>query len=146
MMKSRQCHCRGTGRLLYTHGKLVLFSAPAAEGIQVVRALRNVDVVAPAEARFECEISAPPACSPQWSLNGEDLQPGSQVRMESMGHIHRLRLCQTTPGMSGMVKVTIGNARSKAHLTVRGTCAWQQSGLVAGKELKRVCVFVCSRT
>nr|XP_028596729.1 obscurin-like protein 1 isoform X1 [Podarcis muralis] len=90
-----------------------------AEGIQVVRALRNVDVVAPAEARFDCEISAPPACSPQWSLNGEDLQPGSQVRMESMGHIHRLRLCQTTPGMSGMVKVTIGNARSKAHLTVR---------------------------
>ncbi|XP_033015778.1 obscurin-like protein 1 isoform X7 [Lacerta agilis] len=90
-----------------------------AEGIQVVRALRNVDVVAPAEARFECEISAPPACSPQWSLNGEDLQPSSQVHMESMGHIHRLRLCQTTPGMSGMVKVTIGNARSKAHLTVR---------------------------
>uniref|UniRef100_A0ABM5F7Q2 Obscurin-like protein 1 isoform X2 n=1 Tax=Pogona vitticeps TaxID=103695 RepID=A0ABM5F7Q2_9SAUR len=91
-----------------------------AEGIQVVRALRNVDVVAPSEAQFECEISAPPAFSPQWSLNGDELQPGSQVKMESVGHVHRLRLCQTTPGMSGMVKVTVGNARSKAHLTVRG--------------------------
>ncbi|XP_061465395.1 obscurin-like protein 1 isoform X2 [Rhineura floridana] len=90
-----------------------------AEAILVVRALRNVDVVAPSEAQFECEISAPPACTPRWSLNGEDLQPGSQVLMESVGCIHRLRLCQTTPSMSGMVKVTIGNARSKAHLTVR---------------------------
>ncbi|XP_066467658.1 obscurin-like protein 1 isoform X2 [Tiliqua scincoides] len=90
-----------------------------AEGIQVVRALRNVEVVAPSEAQFECEISAPQACTPQWSLNGEQLQSGSRVQMESVGHIHRLRLCQTRPGMSGMVKVTVGNARSKAQLTVR---------------------------
>ncbi|XP_044294009.1 obscurin-like protein 1 isoform X2 [Varanus komodoensis] len=90
-----------------------------AEGIQVVRALQNVEVVAPSEARFECEISAPASCAPQWSLNGEELQPSSWVQMESVGHIHRLRLCQTAPSMSGMVKVTVGNARSKAHLTVR---------------------------
>ncbi|XP_062972899.1 obscurin-like protein 1 isoform X2 [Elgaria multicarinata webbii] len=90
-----------------------------AEGIQVVRALRNVEVVAPSEARFECEISAPASFTPQWSLNGEELQSGSRVQMESVGHIHRLRLCQTEPGMCGMVKVTVGNARSKAHLTVR---------------------------
>lgn len=103
------------------YGKLMLFSVPAAEGIQVVRALRNVEVVAPSEAQFECEISAPQACTPQWSLNGQELQSGLQVQMESIGHIHRLRLCQTRPGMSGMVKVTVGNARSKAQLTVRGT-------------------------
>nr|XP_060628767.1 obscurin-like protein 1 [Anolis sagrei ordinatus] len=90
-----------------------------AEGIQVVQGLRNVEVVAPSEAQFECEISAPPGFSPQWSLNGEELQPSSQVHMENTGHIHRLRLCQTTTGMNGMVKVTIGSARSKAHLTVR---------------------------
>ncbi|XP_042302958.1 obscurin-like protein 1 isoform X3 [Sceloporus undulatus] len=90
-----------------------------AEGIQVVRALRNVEVVAPSDAQFECEISAPPAFSPHWSLNGEELQSSSQVHMDSIGHIHRLRLCQTTPGMSGMVKVSMGSARSKAHLTVR---------------------------
>ncbi|XP_054826058.1 obscurin-like protein 1 [Eublepharis macularius] len=90
-----------------------------AEGIQVVRALRSVEVMAPSEAQFECEISAPLSCTPQWSLNGEALQPSSQVQMESMGHIHRLRLCQTTPGMNGMVKVTVGSARSKARLTVR---------------------------
>ncbi|XP_060117593.1 obscurin-like protein 1 [Heteronotia binoei] len=90
-----------------------------AEGIQVVRALRNVEVVAPSEAHFECEISGPGSCTPQWSLNGEELRPSSQVQMESVGYIHRLRLCRTTPGMSGMVKVTVGSARSKARLTVR---------------------------
>ncbi|XP_053139183.1 obscurin-like protein 1 isoform X2 [Hemicordylus capensis] len=90
-----------------------------AEGIQVVRALRNVEVVAPSEAQFECEVSAPPACTPQWSLNGEELQPSSHMQMESVGHIHRLRLGHTTPSMSGMVKVTVGSARSKAQLTVR---------------------------
>ncbi|XP_077176937.1 obscurin-like protein 1 isoform X5 [Paroedura picta] len=90
-----------------------------AEGIQVMRALRSVEVVAPSEAQFECEISAPPSCTAQWSLNGEELQPSSQVQMESVGHIHRMRLRRTTPGMSGMVKVTVGSARSKARLTVR---------------------------
>ncbi|KAM6460474.1 obscurin-like protein 1 isoform 4-T4 [Liasis olivaceus] len=90
-----------------------------AEGIQVVRPLKNVEVVAPSEAQFECEISAPPDFIPQWSLNGEELQPGLQVQMESMGHVHKLRLYKTTPNMSGMVKITIGNARSKAHLTVQ---------------------------
>ncbi|XP_060543831.1 obscurin-like protein 1 isoform X6 [Pantherophis guttatus] len=90
-----------------------------AEGIQVVQPLKNVEVMAPSEARFECEISAPPDFTPQWSLNGEELQPGLQVQMESVGHVHKLRFCRTSPNMSGMVKITIGNARSKAHLTVR---------------------------
>ncbi|KAJ6665562.1 hypothetical protein lerEdw1_003405 [Lerista edwardsae] len=101
-----------------------------AEGIQVVRALRNVEVVAPSEAQFECEISAPHACTPLWSLNGEELQSGSRVQMESVGHVHRLRLCQTRPSMSGMVKVTVGSARSKAQLTVRGTYAQTFNWLV----------------
>ncbi|KAM3856235.1 obscurin-like protein 1 [Vipera latastei] len=90
-----------------------------AEGIQVVQPLKNVEVMAPSEAQFECEISAPPDLTPQWSLNGEKLQPGLQLQMESMGHLHKLRFCRTSPNMSGMVKITIGNARSKAHLTVR---------------------------
>lgn len=98
----------------------MLFSAIAAEGIQVVQPLKNVEVMAPSEAQFECEISAPPDLTPQWSLNGEELQPGLQLQMESMGHLHKLRFCRTSPNMSGMVKITIGNARSKAHLTVRG--------------------------
>lgn len=108
---------------------MLLFSVPAAEGIQVVRALRNVEVVAPSEAQFECEVSAPQACTPLWSLNGEELQSGSQVQMESVGHVHRLRLCQTRPSMSGMVKVAVGSARSKAQLTVRGTDAQQSNWL-----------------
>ncbi|XP_029139837.1 obscurin-like protein 1 [Protobothrops mucrosquamatus] len=91
-----------------------------AEGIQVVQPLKNVEVMAPSEAQFECEISAPPDFIPQWSLNGEELQPGLQLQMENTGHLHKLRFCRTNPNMSGMVKITIGNARSKAHLTVRG--------------------------
>ncbi|KAL8182984.1 UNVERIFIED_CONTAM: hypothetical protein K2H54_010659 [Gekko kuhli] len=94
-----------------------------AEGIHVVRALRSVEVAAPSEAQFECEISAPLSCPPQWSLNGEELRPSSRVQMESVGHVHRLRLCRTSPGMSGMVKVTVGSARSKARLTVQGETA-----------------------
>ncbi|XP_070584632.1 obscurin-like protein 1 isoform X3 [Erythrolamprus reginae] len=90
-----------------------------AEGIQVIQPLKNVEVVAPSEAQFECEISAPPDFAPQWSLNGEELQPSLQVQMERVGHIHKLRLCRTSPNMSGMVKIAIGNTRSKAHLTVR---------------------------
>ncbi|KAG8125332.1 hypothetical protein E2320_020646 [Naja naja] len=54
-----------------------------AEGVQVVQPLKNVEVMAPSEAQFECEISAPPDFTPQWSLNGEDLQPGLHVQMEN---------------------------------------------------------------
>ncbi|XP_068805664.1 obscurin-like protein 1 [Struthio camelus] len=92
-----------------------------AEGIQVLRGLRSVEVVAPAEARFECEVSGTLAWAPQWSLNGEVLRAGAHVRMESQGRVHRLTLCRTAAGMSGVVKVSLGQARSKAQLTVRGS-------------------------
>ncbi|XP_062435371.1 obscurin-like protein 1 isoform X2 [Rhea pennata] len=92
-----------------------------ADGIQVLRGLRSVEVVAPAEARFECEVSGALPGAPQWSLNGEVLRAGAHVRMESQGRVHRLALCPTAAGMSGVVKVSLGQARSKAQLTVRGS-------------------------
>ncbi|XP_067154731.1 obscurin-like protein 1 [Apteryx mantelli] len=94
-----------------------------AEGIQVLRGLQSVEVVAPAEARFECEVSGALPWAPQWSLNGEVLRASAHVRMESQGRVHRLMLCPTAAGMSGVVKVSLGQARSKAQLTVRGACA-----------------------
>ncbi|XP_025933728.1 obscurin-like protein 1 [Apteryx rowi] len=92
-----------------------------AEGIQVLRGLQSVEVVAPAEARFECEVSGALPWAPQWSLNGEVLRASAHVRMESQGRVHRLMLCPTAAGMSGVVKVSLGQARSKAQLTVRGS-------------------------
>ncbi|XP_005991811.1 obscurin-like protein 1 [Latimeria chalumnae] len=92
------------------------------QAILVVRELQSVDVSAPEEARFECELSMPVIRPPQWSLNGEVLQNGAPgVRIESMGRVHRLILQQTTSAMSGLVKFTTGKARSKAQLTVRDT-------------------------
>ncbi|XP_019409093.1 PREDICTED: obscurin-like protein 1 [Crocodylus porosus] len=91
-----------------------------AESVQVVRGLHSVEVVAPGEARFECEVSAALPAPPRWSLNGETLRAGAHVAMESAGRVHRLTLRHTSAGMSGVVKVALGNARSKAQLTVRG--------------------------
>ncbi|XP_025047312.1 obscurin-like protein 1, partial [Alligator sinensis] len=91
-----------------------------AESVQVVRGLRSVEVVAPGEAWFECEVSAALPAPPRWSLNGETLRAGAHVAMESAGRVHRLTLRHTSAGMSGVVKVALGNARSKAQLTVRG--------------------------
>lgn len=80
-----------------------------------------MEVVAPGEAQFECEVSAALPAPPRWSLNGETLRAGAHVAMESAGRVHRLTLRHTSAGMSGVVKVALGNARSKAQLTVRGT-------------------------
>ncbi|KAM8806950.1 obscurin-like protein 1 [Eudromia elegans] len=90
-----------------------------AEAVQVLRGLRSVEVVAPGEAHFECEVSGALPHAPQWSLNGEELRAGAHVRMESQGRVHRLTLSATATGMSGVVKVSLGQARSKAQLTVR---------------------------
>ncbi|XP_043916497.1 obscurin-like protein 1 isoform X2 [Protopterus annectens] len=89
------------------------------QSIQVVRELCNTEVTAPAEARFECELSMPVIRPPQWSLNGETLQNGKGVRIENFGKVHRLILKKTSESMSGQVKFTAGKARSKAHLSVR---------------------------
>uniref|UniRef100_A0A3Q2QCL7 Obscurin-like protein 1 n=1 Tax=Fundulus heteroclitus TaxID=8078 RepID=A0A3Q2QCL7_FUNHE len=77
----------------------------------MVRELEDVEVSAHGEACFECEVSVPVLRSPAWSLNGEPLQPSSRVLLEKMGTVHRLRLRQATPDMSGVVEFSSGKAR-----------------------------------
>ncbi|XP_030613192.1 obscurin-like protein 1 [Archocentrus centrarchus] len=89
-----------------------------AQSLLVVRELKDVEVMAPNEACFECEVSAPVFKSPVWSLNGEPLQPSSRVRLEKMGTVHRLTLKQTSPEMNGVVEFTAGKAKSRAQLGV----------------------------
>ncbi|XP_073329291.1 obscurin-like protein 1 [Pagrus major] len=89
-----------------------------AQSLVMVRELKDVEVMAPDDACFECELSAPVVKAPVWSLNGEPLQSSSQVRLEKMGTVHRLTLRQTSPDMSGAVEFTSGKAKSTAQLRV----------------------------
>ena len=85
----------------------------------MVRPLEDVEVGAPGDACFQCEISHPVLRAPVWSLRGEQLQPSATVFLEKMGPIHRLTLRETAPDMSGEVGFTLGPTCSTAKLTVR---------------------------
>ncbi|KAM9804503.1 obscurin-like protein 1 [Neosynchiropus ocellatus] len=89
-----------------------------AQSSLMVRELQDVEVVAPNEACFECEVSVPLLKSPVWTLNGEPLQPCSRVLLEKMGTVHRLTLRQTSADMSGVMEFTSGKAKSRAALRV----------------------------
>ncbi|XP_016150060.1 obscurin-like protein 1 isoform X2 [Sinocyclocheilus grahami] len=89
-----------------------------ALSVLMVRELQDVDVTAPADACFECEVSLPVAKAPTWTLNGETLHPGPKVVVGKMGTIHRLILKQTSEDMSGTVCFITGRVKSTAHLQV----------------------------
>ncbi|XP_026074723.1 obscurin-like protein 1 isoform X14 [Carassius auratus] len=91
-----------------------------AQSVLMVRELQDVDVIAPADACFECEVSAPVAKAPTWTLNGETLHPGPKVVVEKMGTVHKLILKQTSEDMGGTVCFITGRAKSTAHLQVKG--------------------------
>ncbi|XP_056435971.1 obscurin-like protein 1 [Gadus chalcogrammus] len=90
-----------------------------AQSVVMVRPLEDVEVGAPGDACFQCEISHPVLRAPVWSLRGEQLQPSATVFLEKMGPIHRLTLRETAPDMSGEVGFTLGPTCSTAKLTVR---------------------------
>lgn len=96
----------------------VLCTDPA-QPLSVVRELEDVEVTAPDEARFECEVSAPVIRTTEWSLNGERLKSSSSIRVEKMGAVHRLILKQTSTDMSGEIEFTCGKAKSRAQLQVQ---------------------------
>lgn len=85
----------------------------------MVRELQDVEVVAPDEAYFECEVSMPVTKPPVWTLNGESLQPGPRVLVEKMGTVHRLTLRQMSADMTGVIQFTSGKAKSTANLLVK---------------------------
>ncbi|XP_022596142.1 obscurin-like protein 1 [Seriola dumerili] len=89
-----------------------------AQSLLMVRELKDVEVKAPDEACFECEVSVPVLKAPVWSLNGEPLQPSPQVLLEKMGTVHRLTLRQTSPDMNGVVEFSSGKTKSRAQLQV----------------------------
>ncbi|XP_067113957.1 obscurin-like protein 1 isoform X7 [Osmerus mordax] len=89
-----------------------------AQSLLMVKELEDTQVVAPEEACFECEVSMPVLKAPLWTLKGEALQQGPRVRLERMGTVHRLTLCQTSVEMSGLVEFTSGKEKSKAQLHV----------------------------
>ncbi|XP_018598063.2 obscurin-like protein 1 isoform X1 [Scleropages formosus] len=90
-----------------------------AQALLMVREIEDVEVTAPEEARFECQVSVPAAREPVWSLNGETLQSGPRVHLETLGTVYRLTLRSTTVDMRGEVKFTVGKAKSIAKLTVK---------------------------
>ncbi|XP_071196235.1 obscurin isoform X1 [Salvelinus alpinus] len=90
-----------------------------AQSLLMVRELKSVEVVAPDEACFECEVSVPVLKAPVWSLKGEALQQGPKVSLEKMGMVHRLTLRQTSVDMTGLVEFTSGKAKSSAELHIK---------------------------
>ncbi|XP_049335820.1 obscurin-like protein 1a isoform X2 [Astyanax mexicanus] len=89
-----------------------------AQSIKFVRELEDVEVSAPEEARFQCEVSVPLMKPPVWTLNSETLQQSPDIRLESRGNVYTLTLKSTSVEMSGTVQVTVGKAKSCAALRV----------------------------
>ncbi|XP_029942050.1 obscurin-like protein 1a [Salarias fasciatus] len=89
-----------------------------AQALVMVKDLEDVEVMESEAATFQCEVSVAINKPPIWMLNGESLVPGPAVRLEDHGTVHRLTLRDTSPGMSGTVRFTMGKAKSSATLTV----------------------------
>ncbi|XP_034007059.1 obscurin-like protein 1a [Trematomus bernacchii] len=90
-----------------------------AQALVMVKELEDDEVTEPEAASFQCEVSVDINKAPLWTLNGETLQTGPSVRLESHGTVHKLTLKNTSVDMSGVVKFTLGKAKSSATLTVK---------------------------
>lgn len=93
----------------------------SGQALVMIQELEDVEVTEPEWATFQCEVSVAISRPPVWTLNGEGLQPGPRVRLESSGTVHRLTLKETSRDMSGVVKFTMGKAKSSATLSVKST-------------------------
>ncbi|KAF4112061.1 hypothetical protein G5714_006856 [Onychostoma macrolepis] len=89
-----------------------------AQSILVVKDIEDVEVRAPEMVCFQCEVSVTLIKPPIWTLNGETLQSGSDVRIENQGTVHKLTFKKTSSDMSGTVRFTTGKAKTSAKLTV----------------------------
>lgn len=91
----------------------------SAQPISMVQELQNVEVTAPEEACFVCEVSVLVSKSPIWTLNGEVLKPGPRVLLEKTGTVHKLTLKHTSEDMNGVVVFDSGKVKSTANLHVK---------------------------
>ncbi|XP_034720666.1 obscurin-like protein 1a isoform X2 [Etheostoma cragini] len=89
-----------------------------AQALVMVKELEDVEVTEPGPASFQCEVSVAINKPPLWTLNGEALLPGPSVRLENHETVHKLTLKNTSVDMSGVVKFTMGKAKSSATLSV----------------------------
>ncbi|KAL7370049.1 hypothetical protein ABVT39_017373 [Epinephelus coioides] len=89
-----------------------------AQALVMVSDLEDVEVTESDPASFKCEVSVAIDKPPLWTLNGATLQSGPSVRLENHGTVHKLTLKNTSVDMSGVVKFTMGKAKSSAMLTV----------------------------
>ncbi|XP_044043065.1 obscurin-like protein 1a [Siniperca chuatsi] len=89
-----------------------------AQALVMVKELEDEEVTEPEPASFQCEVSVTINKPPIWTLNGETLQTGPSVRLENHGTVHKLTLKKTSVDMSGVVKFTMGKAKSSARLSV----------------------------
>ncbi|XP_041637515.1 obscurin-like protein 1a [Cheilinus undulatus] len=89
-----------------------------AQALVMVKELEDEEVIESEPACFQCEVSVAINKPPVWTLNGETLQAGPFVRVENRGTVHKLTLKNTSVDMSGVVKFTMGKAKSSAMLTV----------------------------
>lgn len=89
-----------------------------AQALVMVKELEDEKVTESEPACFQCEVSVAINKPPVWTLNGETLQPSPFVRVENHGTVHKLTLKNTSVDMSGVVKFTMGKAKSSAALTV----------------------------
>ncbi|KAM3585641.1 uncharacterized protein V6R79_023469 [Siganus canaliculatus] len=90
-----------------------------AQALVIVKELEDVDVSESESACFQCEVSVAINKPPVWTLNGETLQSGPSVRLENHGTVHKLTLKNTSTDMNGVVKFTMGKAKSSAALNVK---------------------------
>ncbi|XP_074520910.1 obscurin-like protein 1a [Halichoeres trimaculatus] len=89
-----------------------------AQALVMVKELEDEEVNESESACFQCEVSVAINKPPVWTLNGETLQSSPFVRVENHGTVHKLTLKNTSVDMSGVVKFTMGKAKSSAALTV----------------------------
>ncbi|KAK3566244.1 hypothetical protein QTP86_030032, partial [Hemibagrus guttatus] len=88
------------------------------QAISIVRGLSSVEVMEPKEARFRVETNIKAERAPKWTLNGELLSPGPEIRIEKEGTSHRLSFTNTNSSMCGIIQFSSGKSRSTAQLTV----------------------------
>ncbi|GAA6077051.1 obscurin isoform X1 [Tachysurus ichikawai] len=91
----------------------------SAQPILITQELQDVEVSAPEEACFVCEVSVPLLKTPIWTLNGDVLKPGPKVLLEKMGTVHKLTLKHTSEDINGVVVFDSGKAKSTANLYVK---------------------------
>uniref|UniRef100_A0A4W3IPW2 Immunoglobulin I-set domain-containing protein n=1 Tax=Callorhinchus milii TaxID=7868 RepID=A0A4W3IPW2_CALMI len=87
--------------------------------IKIMRPLYSVEITETETARFEVEISEEDVHG-NWKLKGESLRPSPDCEIKEEGTKHILILYNVPLGQAGQVDFQAANAKSNAHLRVKG--------------------------